>query len=109
MENVSEFPPAIWPVPECHAECLEACDVPRQFEYPQDPHDTKYLRYPPHLKLAERLSVSRSSHHYDGEWGGREAGSFLTWDGDEVEEERDEVRQDTQQVYDVHCSLHESK
>ena len=51
------------PVPQCHAESLEARDVPGQLEYPQYPHDAEYLRYSPHLELAESIAgVSRGAH-----------------------------------------------
>ena len=80
------------PVPECHPECLETRDVPGQLEYPEDPHDPEDLSDPPHLRLTECLVVSLIS---------------LGGGGDQREEERHEVREDPQQVYHVHHSLHE--
>ena len=81
------------PVPQCHAESLEARDVPGQLEYPQYPHDAEYLRYPPHLRLSESLRVV--------------PGAALGGGRDQGEEKGHEVGQDPQQVYDVHGSLHE--
>ena len=47
----------------CHTECLQASDVPSQFEDPQDSHDPEYLSDPSHLILTKRLSISSVSHH----------------------------------------------
>ena len=39
------------PIPQCHAQSLQPCNVSRQLEDTQDPHYTKYLGNPPHLRL----------------------------------------------------------
>ena len=45
----------VGPISQCHAQSLQASNVSRQLENPQDPHYTKYLGNPSHLCLVVRM------------------------------------------------------
>ena len=61
---------------------------------PEYPHDSEYLSNPPHLIL---ILVTPPTHHL--------VFPTNTGAGQQTEDERGEVWEDSQQVYDVHTTL----